>query len=133
MTGAVSDTHSILWFLFDDPRLSMLAADVLETTLATRNPIYVPSVCLVEATYLAEKGRVAEAAVERLINAVRSPESGFRLAPLDLGVALHVQRIPREAVPDMPDRIIAATALALNLPLVTRDGKIRGAGIHTIW
>jgi predicted nucleic acid-binding protein len=29
--------------------------------------------------------------------------------------------------------VIAATALALNLPLVTRDGKIRGTNIHTIW
>jgi PIN domain nuclease of toxin-antitoxin system len=133
MTGVVSDTHSILWFLFDDPRLSRLAAGVLQTALAVRDPIYVPSVCLVEATYLAEKGRIAAVAVERLVNAVRSPESGFRLAPLDLGVALHVQRIPREAVPDMPDRIIAATALALELPLVTRDGKIRNTGIETIW
>jgi PIN domain nuclease of toxin-antitoxin system len=114
MTGVVSDTHSILWFLFDDRRLSRLAADVLQTTLAARDLIYIPSVCIVEATYLAEKGRVAAVAVERLVNAVRSPESGFRLAPLDLDVALRVQQIPREAVPDMPDRIIAATALALD-------------------
>ena len=36
--------------------------------------------------------------------------------------------------PDMPDRIITATALAYHLPLVTRDSKIREAGIvRTIW
>jgi len=29
--------------------------------------------------------------------------------------------------------VIAATALALGLPLVTRDGKIRAANIQTIW
>jgi predicted nucleic acid-binding protein len=33
----------------------------------------------------------------------------------------------------MPDRIIAATALALGLPLVTRDRKIRAADLETIW
>ena len=33
----------------------------------------------------------------------------------------------------MPDRIIAATALHLNLPLVTHDKKIHGAGIQAIW
>ncbi|PJB74400.1 MAG: PIN domain nuclease, partial [Armatimonadetes bacterium CG_4_9_14_3_um_filter_58_7] len=35
--------------------------------------------------------------------------------------------------PDMPDRIIAATALHLGLSLVTRDSKIQGCGIPTIW
>jgi predicted nucleic acid-binding protein len=33
----------------------------------------------------------------------------------------------------MPDRIIAATALHLGLPLVTRDLRIQASGIPTIW
>ena len=33
----------------------------------------------------------------------------------------------------MPDRIIAATALHLGLPLITRDQRIQSAGIKTIW
>ncbi len=41
--------------------------------------------------------------------------------------------VPRETVPDMPDRIIAATALRHNLPLLTRDSRIQAAGIKTIW
>jgi predicted nucleic acid-binding protein len=53
--------------------------------------------------------------------------------PLDEGVAKAVYRVPRNAVPDMPDRIIAATALYLGLPLVTKDGRLRKAGISTIW
>jgi predicted nucleic acid-binding protein len=44
-----------------------------------------------------------------------------------------LERIPRDAVPDLPDRVISATALALGLPLVTRDARIREAGIETIW
>jgi len=36
-------------------------------------------------------------------------------------------------VPDMPDRIIAATAIYLSLPLITKDDAIRSAGIITIW
>ena len=57
----------------------------------------------------------------------------IRNTPLDLGVADSIRGIPRDLVPDMPDRIIAATALHLNLPLVTRDQRIRSAGIGTIW
>jgi PIN domain nuclease of toxin-antitoxin system len=133
MRGVVTDTHAVLWYLFDDPALSEFAADVFDAALITGDPIHVPSVCLVEATYLAEKGRIAMVALDRLTNALRSPESGFRLAPLDLGVALNLRRVSRGDVPDMPDRIIAATALALGVPLVTRDGKIRSSGIQTIW
>ena len=41
--------------------------------------------------------------------------------------------VSRDVVPDMPDGIIAATALHLGLPLVTRDQRIQSAGIKTIW
>jgi predicted nucleic acid-binding protein len=33
----------------------------------------------------------------------------------------------------MPDRIIAATALHLDFPLVTHDQRIQTSGIKTIW
>jgi PIN domain nuclease of toxin-antitoxin system len=41
--------------------------------------------------------------------------------------------VPRATVPDMPDRIIAATALYLDLLLISRDGKIRLSSVATIW
>ena len=66
---------------------------------------------------------------------MRSPILSFGLAPtpLDLRVTDALQQIRREDVPDLPDRVIAATALALHLPPVTRDRKIQAAAIHTIW
>jgi PIN domain nuclease of toxin-antitoxin system len=133
MAALVADTHAVLWYIFSDPRLSAFAAGAMDAATAEGDPIYVPSICLVEATYLVEKGRVPPVALERLTSALHNPQAGFRSAPLDLDVAFHVRNIPRELVPDMPDRIISATALALKLPLVTRDGKIRAANIQTIW
>lgn len=42
--------------------------------------------------------------------------------------------IPREKVPDPFDRVIAATALTLDLPLVSADEDIQGAiGERVIW
>ncbi|GKT09237.1 hypothetical protein DSTSK_25420 [Desulforhabdus sp. TSK] len=33
----------------------------------------------------------------------------------------------------MSDRIIAATALCMELPLISRDRKIQLSGMHTVW
>ncbi len=51
---------------------------------------------------------------------------------LNLEVVRAVERVPREPVSDLPDRVIAATALALELPLITRDHKIKFPGLETI-
>lgn len=42
--------------------------------------------------------------------------------------------VPRETVPDPFDRIIAATALTLDLPLVSADESIQKAlGERAVW
>jgi predicted nucleic acid-binding protein len=41
--------------------------------------------------------------------------------------------ISRSLIPDMPDRMIAATALALGVSLVSRDQRIQSSGVPTIW
>jgi predicted nucleic acid-binding protein len=46
---------------------------------------------------------------------------------------LALKTVSRQAVPDMPDRIMAATALHKGLPLITRDSNLRSCGIETIW
>ncbi len=59
--------------------------------------------------------------------------SGLVLADLTPDVANLISSIPRTKVPDMPDRIIAATALYLDLALITRDRKIRISEVKTVW
>jgi predicted nucleic acid-binding protein len=51
------------------------------------------------------------------------------LVPVQAAVVRSLEAVPRDQIPDMPDRIIAATALAL----VTRDHRIRSAAVVTIW
>lgn len=88
---------------------------------------------MVEVIYLVEKSRVPLQALQRLDAALKDPASGLVVAPVDSAVADAVQKVPREVVPDMPDRIIAATAIHLGLPLVTRDQQVQSTGIRTIW
>ena len=96
-------------------------------------PSLMPSISLIEFIYLVEKGRPPGLALARFREALASPNSSIKVAPLDSDVALAVQAIPATLVPDMPDRIIAATALHLDALLVTRDRRIRAAGMKTIW
>ena len=133
MLSVVADTHAILWSLLLPQRLSANALAAFDQARRLGEPVYVSSISLVETLYLEEKGRLQKGTLTRLKNAFQGEDSGLVLVPLDSNVTEAMERIPRDAVPDMPDRIIAATALALNLPLVTRDGKIKASGIVTIW
>ena len=47
------------------------------------------------------------------------------MLPLTLQVAQVMDLVPRAEVPDMPDRIVAATAVAYKLPLVSQDSEVR--------
>ncbi|SPF35477.1 conserved hypothetical protein [Candidatus Sulfopaludibacter sp. SbA4] len=83
----VVDTHSVVWYLQGDRRLSRRAESDMDQALAGEYPIYVPSISLVELVYLVEKGRIPAAVAERVVQVLRDPASGFRVAPLDMRIA----------------------------------------------
>ncbi len=131
--AAVLDTHAALWYLLDSEKLSRAALLAIEKAERSGDPVYVSAISLVETVYLIERGRIPANALSLLLRQSKDKQSALRVVPLDSDIAEAVERVSRSAVPDMPDRIIAATALHLNLPLVTRDQRIQSAGIQTIW
>jgi len=134
MPSVVADTHTLIWYIFELPRLSPAALTALEQAVNQGNSIYFSAITIVEISYLIERGRLAGEVLTRVLNAADDPNVGILLAPLDRNISATIQQIDRATVPDMPDRIIAATALSLSLPLVTRDAKIQAlTTIQTIW
>jgi len=135
----VLDTHAAIWYLSGSPELSLTARAVIETAERDGGTVFISAISLVEVIYLAEKGRLSSVALRRLQEALKDPAGSIVVAPLDVAVAGALQRVPRETVPDMPDRIIAATAVHLDAELVTRDRQLRAAGalqkagIRIVW
>ena len=130
----VADTHAIIWYLVEPERLSQLALDALEGTIAAGSPVYISAISLIEICYLIEKRRIASDLLQRILAVLNEPDPSLIVVPIDLAISIAIQNIDRDTVPDMPDRIIAATALHLNLPLITRDRKIQAErAIITIW
>ena len=130
----VADTQSVLWYLAKSPDLSAKARDAMRGAIAGGGKIHVSAITIVELVYLTERGKVPMAALEKLDARLRDVTSPFRLAPIDHQVARTTAQIPRDDVPDMPDRIVAATAVAMGIPLVTSDTKLRKTpAVETIW
>jgi PIN domain nuclease of toxin-antitoxin system len=123
----VLDTHALIWYLSDSKQLSGIARTTIATEEENGASIFVSAISLVEVIYLAERGRLPSAALQSLEDALSDPAGSVVVTPLDASVARAVQKISRVAVPDMPDRIIAATALHLNAELVTRDRRLQAA------
>ncbi len=133
MLSLVADTHTVIWYLAKSPRLSATARGMMKEAIRSGAAVLVPAICLVELTYLIEKGRMPSVVRQRLMDHLAQEDSGFEVATLDIGVADSLAQVPRQQVPDMPDRIIAATAFHLGLPLVSRDRHMKAAGIDVIW
>ncbi len=95
--------------------------------------IYIPTICLVEIIYLQEKGRIASGLITELQKELSTGLTGLFMTDLTFAVAAALATIPRTTVPDMPDRIITATALHLGLPLISRDRRIKLSSVNTIW
>ena len=89
--------------------------------------IAISAISVVEIVYLVEKKRLSEIALEVIRKALNNPNHVFGESYLTVEVADAMRNVPRHEVPDMPDRIAAATALFLNVPLLSRDGRIRAS------
>ncbi len=131
--SAVLDTHSAIWYFHRPKQLSPAALQAIRHAVDNGRPLFISAISLVETIYLVERGRLPLEALRRLESGAKATASGLLMQPVDEGVVEAVYKVPRESVPDMPDRIIAATALFLGLPLVTRDRRLQSAGIKTIW
>lgn len=132
MASVVADTHVLLWMLRGTLReRSPSGADAVDQALVAK-ALHISIGSFLDLRYLVDSGRFSV----QVLDDARSIVDGdaFTVVPLDLSVLDAMAAVPRAKVPDPFDRIIAATALTLDLPLVSADEDIQGAiGERAIW
>ena len=103
------------------------------TTLRAGDSIALSTISLAEIIYLIEKDRLPESAYHELTAALQSADYVLDETPLTADIVDAMRRVPRSDVPDLPDRIVAATAVHFGVPVISRDRRIRAAALDTIW
>ena len=123
------DTHALLWWLFDDPRLSSTTRDIVGDGA---NDILVSSASAWEICTKHRLGRLP--AASELARDVAGWVERARFTELPIRFA-HAQRAGSwpQAHRDPFDRMLAAQAALEELPLISRDPALSAFGIRLIW
>jgi len=122
-TRAVLDTVALLGYLGGAPRgLGRSARRTFDQARAGRLRLAVPTVCLFEVSQLEERGRISlTASFEHWCDLLEETEA-LLLLPLARDHVSEARSLP--ILRDPFDRLIAGTAVALGLPLITPDARI---------
>jgi PIN domain nuclease of toxin-antitoxin system len=129
----VADSHALVWFTQASAQLSDRAGEVLRGAEGG-DGIVVSVATLVDLWYVTQStARVTGDELAQLRGLVTASPA-IDLHPIDVAIADAYTTISRETLRDPWDRFIVATAVALDIPLVSRDGAIRDSGlVETIW
>tara|TARA_B110000037_G_C16944312_1_gene434108 strand:- start:125 stop:370 length:246 start_codon:yes stop_codon:yes gene_type:complete len=78
-------------------------------------------------------GRIEiDGTIEEWLSIAASPAT-VRIQPITPAIIAEMNRLPDSFHRDPADRLIVATARALNLPLATKDRKIRKSRLAKLW
>lgn len=121
-----TDTHSLIWHMTDNPKLSKEARTIL-----SEEHIVIPCIIFFELVYLIEKKRMP-VDFDSFLKMV-SYSMNYRIEPICLPIIEKSRLIPKEIVVDPWDRLIAATSMCLKFPLITQDKSLEKIGLDVIW
>ena len=127
----VLDTHALLWWALDPGQLSSTAQQVLSDM--ERRGGFASAISIWELAIKVKRNKLQlPIGVDEFTR--RIERSGVvQLVSVDAELWLRSVALPWDHA-DPADRVIVATALALGLPLLSKDAAIRGfPGLNALW
>ncbi|HEV8531279.1 MAG TPA: type II toxin-antitoxin system VapC family toxin [Methylomirabilota bacterium] len=129
----VLDTHAWLWLCLEPRRLSGVAATAIRRA-ANDGGLAVASITLWEVAMMIVRGRVIPQGTPEAWLGALVDRSGVTVKEITPSVAALATHFPDDFPADPADRLIAATARADGVPLVSRDARLRASPVvETIW
>jgi PIN domain nuclease of toxin-antitoxin system len=129
----VADTHIIIWDALKPDKLSVMAREALDMADHSDGIVFC-DISFWEIAMLVAKNRV-EISVSYLdfIDLVLTARN-ITVQPITPRIADIVTTLPKEINSDPADRLIAATALSLGIPLITADKNLADSeAVQTVW
>jgi len=128
--NCVADTHALLWWFTDSPKISPKAAEIFEQCEKGDNIIFIPAIVIAETLSIFDKKRISFD-FKKLFKKINDREN-FIIIALDYQILQKM--IDLKDVPELHDKIIVSTAKYLNLPIITKDEFLHNIpNVKTIW
>ncbi len=123
------DTHVLIWAAIASPQLSERARAIIENE---DSELLVSAATAWEIATKVRLGRLPQAKELESDFLSKVEEAGYELLPIDAALVLRAARMPGDHG-DPFDRIIAAHAIAEDIPVISADRKLDGFGVRRIW
>jgi PIN domain nuclease of toxin-antitoxin system len=125
------DTHVVVWLQREPRKLSRVAEAAIRRARSSGS-LAVSAITLVELAALINRRRLRTMATVE--GTVRQFVEDLEILPLTSEIAIVTSHFPPDFPSDPMDRIIAATARAEGISLVTADERIQACPlVKTIW
>jgi PIN domain nuclease of toxin-antitoxin system len=129
----VLDTHAWVWWLTAPERLSRKTQRLIERNLA-ESKVRISSISVWEIAMLVARGRLSFAIDFPSWLKEATSVSGTKFHAVDNSVAYQAVNLPGNFHADPADRMIVATALALDATLISGDQKIQDYSyVKVVW
>lgn len=120
----VIDTHVLVWWVSGSILLPDTAREEIESTIENGGEVVVSAISVWEIGMLIKTGRLVFSIDPEDWLAEVSQIDGVRLMPVDAEISIKSTMLPGKFHNDPADRVIVATALKLEAPLITMDERI---------